>query len=119
MGKFQTPCILVVTDEPLIRHMVARLLASEGLWAVTAERGEADFEGFARFPIGLILLNTYLPNLSGSEIVARVSATFPGVPVLHLDEVLSGPFSVDGLLQSVRALTHTERRQVQRSGAVS
>ena len=119
MGKFQTPCILVVTDEPLIRHMVARLLASEGLWAVTAERGEADFEGFTRLPIALILLNTYLPNLSGSEVAARVNVAFPGVPVLHLDEVLSGPFSVEGLLQSVRALTHTERRQVSRRKAVS
>jgi CheY-like chemotaxis protein len=115
MGKLQTPCILVVTDEPLIRHMVARLLASEGLWAVTAEHGEADFEGFARVPIALILVNTYLPDISGDEVVARVNAAFPGVPVLHLDEVLSGSFSVDGLLQSVRSLTHTERRQVARS----
>jgi DNA-binding response OmpR family regulator len=115
MGKFQTPCILVVTDEPLIRHMVARLLASEGLWAVTAEHGEADFEGFARIPIALILVNTYLPDISGEQIVARVNASFPGVPVLHLDEVLSGSFSVDGLMQSVRTLTHTERRQVARS----
>jgi hypothetical protein len=89
-------------------------LASEGLWAVTAERGEADFEGFARIPIALILINTYLPDLSGDEAVTRVSAAFPGVPVLHLDEVLSGPFSVDGLLQSVRTLTHTERRQLPR-----
>jgi DNA-binding response OmpR family regulator len=73
-GHPYPPCILVVTDEPLIRHMVARLLASEGLWAVTAERGESDFEGFARIPLALILVNTYLPDLSGAEVVARVSA---------------------------------------------
>ena len=30
MSTYRQPCILVVTDEPLIRHMVARLLASEG-----------------------------------------------------------------------------------------
>jgi two-component system KDP operon response regulator KdpE len=123
MGQFQPPCILVVTDEPLIRHMVARLLASEGLWAVTAEHGEEDFEGLARVPLALILVNTYLPDLSGDEAVARVSAAFPGVPVLHLEEALSesssGFFSVDGLLQSVRTQTHTERRQVTRSEAVS
>jgi len=114
MDRSQPPCILVVTDEPLIRHMVARLLASEGLWAVTAERGEADFEGFARVPLALVLVNTYLPNLSGSEAIARVSAAFPGVPVLHLDEALSSTFSVPGLLQSVRSLTHSERRRVPR-----
>jgi len=113
------PCILVVTDEPLIRHMVARLLASEGLLAVTAERGEADFEELARTPIALILVNTYLPDLSGEEIVARASAAFPGIPVLHLKEAPSGPFNVDGLLQSVRALTNTERRRRARSVAAS
>ena len=79
MGKFQPPCILVVTDEPLIRPMVARLLASEGLWAVTAEHGEADFDGFARIRLALILVNTYLPEMSGTEAVARVSAAFPPV----------------------------------------
>jgi hypothetical protein len=86
---------------------------------VTAERGEADFERFARIPIALILVNSVLPDLSGNEAVARVSAAFPSVPVLHLDEILSGPFSVDGLLQSVRSLTHTERRQVARTDAAS
>jgi len=119
MSKVQTPCILVVTDEPLIRHMVARLLASQGLWAVTAERGEADFEGFARLPIALVLVNTYIPDLSGDAVVARARAAFPGVPVLHLDEVLSGSFDLDGLLQSVRALTQTERRKGARTGRAS
>jgi CheY-like chemotaxis protein len=114
MGKFQTPCILVVTDEPLIRHMVARLLASEGLWAVTAEHGEADFEGFARMPLALILVNSYLPRMTANEAVAHVGAAFPGVPILHLEEALSG--SVEAMLDSVRALTHTERRRVTPSG---
>jgi DNA-binding response OmpR family regulator len=119
MGKFQPPCILVVTDEPLIRHMVARLLASEGFGAVTAEHGEQDFEGFARIPLALILVNTYLPHLSGTEAVERVSAFFPGVPVLHLEEASSGSLGVDGLMWSVRALTSSERRQVVRTDAAS
>src|SRR5215217_7047320 len=84
MGKLQPPCILVVTDEPLIRHMVARLLASEGLWAVTAERGEEDFADFVRIPVALILVNNYLPDLTSSETIGRISASFPGIPVLHL-----------------------------------
>ena len=51
--------------------------------------------------------------------MARASAAFPGIPVIHLDEALSGPFNVDGLLQSVRALTHTERRRRGRRPAAS
>jgi DNA-binding NtrC family response regulator len=122
MVKSEPPCILVVTDEPLIRHMVARLLASEGLRAMTAEQGEADFEGYARIPMSLVLVNTYLPDLSGEEVLARVSAAFPGIPVLHIDEALSsgtlpGSFNVEGMLRTIRNLTHSERRQVARTDA--
>ena len=108
------PCVLVVTDEPLIRHIVARLLVTEGYTPVVVEGGEADFGSLAGASLALILVNTYLPDLSGSEAVARVSAAFPGVPVLHLDEALSESSYVDGLLQSMRALTTSERRAIVR-----
>jgi DNA-binding response OmpR family regulator len=112
------PCVLVVTDEPLIRHVVARLLASEGYVALAADGGEADFGSFAGASLALILINTYRPDLSGTEAVERASTAFPGVPVLHIEEALSrsGAFDVDDLLQSIRALTTSERRQVERTG---
>jgi DNA-binding response OmpR family regulator len=114
MGIRRPPCILVVTDEPLVRHMVARLLASQGYAPLVAEGGEADFGSLAGASLALILINTYRPDLNGSEAVERVSAAFPGVPVLHLEEALLREFSLDGLLQSVRTLTHSERRKVAR-----
>jgi two-component system, OmpR family, phosphate regulon response regulator OmpR len=109
------PCILVVTDEPLVRHMVARLLVSEGYVPLVAEGGESDFGSLAGASLALILINTYRPDLNGTEAVARVSAAFPGVPVLHLEEALSGTFSLDGLLLSLRTLTRSERRRVDRA----
>jgi DNA-binding response OmpR family regulator len=119
MGTYRPPCILVVTDEPLIRHMVARLLTSEGFVPLVAEGGEADFGSLAGASLALVLINTYRPDLNGTEAVARVSAAFPGVPVLHLEEALALPFNVEGLMDSVRALSHSERRTVGRAGAAS
>jgi hypothetical protein len=55
--------------------------------------------------------------MSANDAVARAGAAFPGVPIVHLENALSG--SVDALLQSVRTLTHTERRQVARTDVVS
>ncbi len=55
--------------------------------------------------------------MTGTEAVARVTAAFPGVPVLHLEEALSG--SVKAMLESIRTLTHTERRQVARGETAS
>jgi DNA-binding response OmpR family regulator len=106
--------LLVVTDEPLIRHMVARLLASEGSAPLVAEGEEADFGSLAGASLALVLINTYRPDLNGTEAVARVSAAFPGVPILHLEEALSGSINVEGLMDSVRALSHSERRAVGR-----
>jgi CheY-like chemotaxis protein len=113
------PCILVVTDEPLIRHMVARLLASQGYAPLVAEGGEADFGSLAGASLALVLINTYRPDLNGSEAVERVSAAFPGIPVLHLEEALSRAFNLDVLLESVRTLTQSERRKVARPVAAS
>ena len=76
MRTYRPPCILVVTDEPLIRHMVARLLASEGYVPLVAEGGEADFGSLAGACLALVLINTYRPDLNGTEAVARVSAAF-------------------------------------------
>jgi DNA-binding response OmpR family regulator len=115
MDTHRPPCILVVTDEPLIRHMVARLLTSEGYAPLVADGGEADFGSLAGASLALVLINTYRPDLSGTEAVARVSAAFPGVPVLHLEEAPSGSFDVEGLMDSVRALTRSERRAVHRT----
>jgi DNA-binding response OmpR family regulator len=113
------PCVLVVTDEPLIRHVVARLLTSEGYAPLVADGGEADFGSLDGASLALILINTYRPDLSGSEAVERVRAAFPGVPVLHLEEVLSrsGAGAVDDLLESVRTLTTSERRALDRPRA--
>jgi hypothetical protein len=55
----------------------------------------------------MILINTYRPDLSGTEAVARVGAAFPGIPVLHLEEALSETSSLDSLLLSLRTFRAT------------
>jgi len=116
MGAPHPPCILVITDEPVIRHMACRLLASEGYWAVAADGGERDFDTYVALPLSLIMVNTYLADLDGTGVVGRVKGFFPGVPVLHMEQPLSGRarFDVDDLLYSVRILTRSERRLVPR-----
>lgn len=114
MGTSQPTWILVVTDEPLIRHIVCRLLATEGYWPLAAEQGEADFDRFAQLPLSMVLVNTYLPDLSGTEVVERVSSFFPGTPVVHLEEVATGAFDVDDLVRAIREKTTGERRKLAR-----
>jgi CheY-like chemotaxis protein len=116
MRARQPQCILVVADEPVIRHVACRLLESQGYWAVAADGGERNFGTYFALPLSLILVNTYLPDLDGNGAVDRVKNFFPGVPVLHIEQTLSGGngFDVDGLLYLVRTLTRSERRSVPR-----
>lgn len=97
------PRVLLVNDDPVVRSLLARLFDHAGYEAVIAANGEAEFPALSRAepPIDLVVVNTYLPHLNGSEIVARVSEFFPSCPVLHVEDG-GMPFEPDRLLSVVR-----------------
>ena len=67
----------------------------------------------------LIVTNSYMPGLTGPELIARVREDFPNLPILHVDDVtrrgripqlpsdvstIYKPFSIAGLRAAVREL---------------
>ena len=68
-------------------------------------------------PYDLVVTNSYLPHLTGEQLIEQLSQLFPGLPILHLDDIahptplgaedgltLYKPFSLDDLLAAVRRL---------------
>jgi DNA-binding response OmpR family regulator len=112
--------ILVVEDEPGIVDFLVRGLEGQGFRVDTALDGVTGSEKALHTQVDLMILDMMLPRLSGSEILNRVRAAKPDLPVVVLtargevEDRVSGldagavdyivkPFSLAELLARVRA----------------
>ena len=115
------PRILVVDDEPMVSQLIARALSDVGYEVTTLSNGERGLEAAkqANPPFDLVITNSWMPGLSGGELIARLRQHFPSIPILHIDDVarhksanqphpdiptLFKPFSIAALREAVRAL---------------
>jgi phosphate regulon transcriptional regulator PhoB len=133
--------VLVVEDEPDIRHLIAHHLAREGYRCREAATG-ADGLRAARAAVpDLIVLDLMLPEMDGLEVCRRLRAdpATAGVPIIMLtargdevdrvvglelgaDDYVTKPFSPKELVARVRAVLRRARPEsagrVYREGAI-
>lgn len=112
--------ILVIDDEPNLRHTVSYALKQEGYEVVSAGDGEEGLGLFASAAPDLVILDVMLPKLDGFEVCRRIRKS-SRVPVLMLtardteldkvvgleigaDDYLVKPFSMRELIARVRAM---------------
>jgi CheY-like chemotaxis protein len=113
--------ILIVEDDPAIRDVVRDFLDSVGYRTLVARDGdEAVAISHAARP-DLIVMDLMLPRLTGGEVAARLKADLPTarIPIiavsavddvddiaelLPLDAVISKPFDLDSLHQTIASL---------------
>jgi two-component system OmpR family response regulator len=119
----EAPRVLVVDDERSITDLVSMALRYEGLQVEVANAGRQALDSMARFRPQLVVLDVMLPDLSGFEVLERMTrdGTRGRVPVLFLtardtlddklrgftlggDDYMTKPFSVEELVVRVRAI---------------
>ena len=120
---------LVVDDEPTLAELLSTALRYEGWHVAHALTGQSAIKLAKSFDPDVILLDIMLPDLSGLEVMRRIRATAPIVPVLFLtakdavedrvagltaggDDYVTKPFSLEEVVARLRAL-------LRRAGAVS
>jgi DNA-binding response OmpR family regulator len=113
--------VLVVDDDPVVRDVLLRYLARDGLSAEAAADGLSAVAAFdARRP-DVVVLDLMLPRLDGFEVFRRIKAIEPASAVLMLtargreterivgldsgaDDYVSKPFSPRELAARIRAI---------------
>jgi putative two-component system response regulator len=118
------PRLLIVDDEPGIRHVLADIFAGGDYVISTAENGRVALEHFVAEGADIVLADLMMPEMGGLELLRRVKAlddtaafillTGAGtmeqaVEALRLqaDDYLLKPFNVDEVVLSARrALEH-------------
>ena len=78
--------ILLVEDDPVVRHVVRLLLELEGDVVLEAKDGEEALKILAGHdgPLDLLLTDVMMPGLSGAEVCEKVRVARPGLPTLFV-----------------------------------
>lgn len=112
--------ILVVDDEPGIRHIIARVLLDEGYFVHEASDGlealELINDGDAAMDV--VVSDIVMPRLNGVELLQELSRSRPGLPIILISgygteelaqrgiaapcALLSKPFPSERLIAEVR-----------------
>lgn len=85
--------ILVIDDDRLMRSLLRQMLERNGHQVVEAEDGTKGLAAFAALGADLVVVDLYLPGLSGWETIRALQDAAPGIPVL----VVSGGGVLEGL----------------------
>ena len=85
-GRPRLVRILVVDDNPAVRHYLRGLLEQRSTWGVCDEAptgGEA-LQRVKEHPPDMILLDFQMPDVNGIDVARQVSQMFPEIPILML-----------------------------------
>ena len=91
--------LLIVDDETNIRRVLAAMLKREGFEVTTAADGEQALAVLHRSPIDTVITDLVMPNLGGMELLKRVGAEFPDVPVI----MITAHGTVDTAVEAMKA----------------
>lgn len=118
--------ILVVDDNPSVRHYLRALLEQQNTWQVCdeARTGEEALQRVKKNPPDMILLDFQMPDVNGLDVARQISGLFPSIPILmvtiHLSKQLTeearragirgtcAKSDVGSIVEAVDALLHQQ-----------
>jgi two-component system, NtrC family, response regulator AtoC len=128
--------ILVVDDDPAGRELLRKVLGTEGHQVIQAADGREALAELARQPADLVVSDIRMPDIDGVQLLERMRAAAPDVPVIlvtafgdvegAVDAIRRGafdylpkPYDVDGVRLVVRralaqAALVSENRELRR-----
>jgi two-component system, NtrC family, nitrogen regulation response regulator NtrX len=90
--------VLVVDDEEGLRSLLSNILTDEGHTVLTAEDGEAGLRLFERERFDLAVLDVWLPEKGGIDVLEEIKSDGNDVPVI----MISGHGTIDLAVKAVK-----------------
>ncbi len=114
-----TQTILVVDDDQKVRDSIGGVLRDEGFYVELACNGTEALAKLGRVDPRLVLIDVWMPEMDGIELLERIRSARADLPVIIVSghgnvetavratqlgavDFIEKPFSIDGLLNSVR-----------------
>jgi len=85
MTPFETPSsevVCVVDDDPMMLRAMGRLLASDGFAVLPFNKGEDFIAYVASHDVPLVVLDIWMKEMTGLEVLARLCAISPQTHVI-------------------------------------
>jgi two-component system, NtrC family, nitrogen regulation response regulator NtrX len=92
------PTILVIDDEAGIRDVLREIIADEGYRVFTAEDGIEGLQIVESERIDLVVLDVWLPNMGGIDVLKQIKTEHPDVEVV----IISGHANIDLAVKAVK-----------------
>lgn len=95
--------ILVVDDNPAVRHYLRSILEQNTTWQVCAEArtGVEALERVQKAPPDVILLDFQMPDLNGLDVAREIARSWPRIPILmvtvHMNKQLAEAAKAAGI----------------------
>ena len=91
--------LLIADDDPVALELLAEVLTREGYAVRSAADGEECLRVAEAEPVDLAIVDLRMPGLDGLQVIQRLAAIQPGVPVL----VLTAFVTIDTAIEAIRA----------------
>jgi DNA-binding NarL/FixJ family response regulator len=96
--------ILVVDDNPAVRHYLRSLLEQQSNWQVVdeARTGAEALQRVMKNPPDMILLDFQMPDLNGLDLARQISGVFPEIPILMVTIHMSNQLAAEARRAGIR-----------------
>ena len=128
--EVRAQAILLVEDEPLVRRVTRRMLRRSEFTVLEADCAETALGVLKEHAadISVMVTDIVMPGWSGPELAKEVARLYPHIGILYISgyaddpgllrsfntegRLLAKPFTVEALLERIRALTEDDQSRV-------
>lgn len=89
--------IVIVDDDPYVLESLSRLLVESGYNAISCSNGEEAIVQALRNDVTLMLTDIKMPGISGIELLGKMHAIFPGMPVILMTGYAELDIAIDAI----------------------